>query len=294
MPHVDRTVWRGGVLALVAAVLFGASTPFIQRWGSGAGAFWIAALLYIGAAAAGWLLRRSATHEPAPRREHLPRLVVVALLGAALGPSLLAWGLKHTSASSASLVLVLEAAFTVLLARLFYAERFGRRVVLALSLMTIGGSALVLDGSHGGAARLMGLLAVVLATLAWALDNVLSRALADLDPGRVVLGKAGLGAAMTTILALLTGEQPPAMSQALALLIVGAIGYGLSLRFYLLAQRAFGAARTGSVFAFAPFVGALLSVALAGEFPGWSVIAGGLLMLTGVVLHLTERRGRGH
>ena len=39
---------------------------------------------------------------------------------------------------------------------------------------------------------------------------------------------------------------------AVGLLVIGATGYGLSLRFYLLAQRAFGAARTGFVFAFAP------------------------------------------
>jgi hypothetical protein len=52
-------------------------------------------------------------------------------------------------------------------------------------------------------------------------------------------------------------EPLPKLTAALDLLAVGAIGYGLSLRFYLLVQRAFGAARTGSVFAFAPFIGAL-------------------------------------
>jgi len=80
----------------------------------------------------------------------------------------------------------------------------------------------------------------------------------------------------------------------LGLLLVGATGYGLSLRLYLLAQRAFGAARTGSVFAFAPFMGALLAVALGERFLSWGVLLGGGLMLLGVLLHLTESHDHVH
>lgn len=78
------------------------------------------------------------------------------------------------------------------------------------------------------------------------------------------------------------------------MLLVGATGYGLSLRFYLLAQRAFGTARTGSVFAFAPFVGAIVAVAL-GERAGspW-MLAGAMLMVLGIVLHLAEKHSHRH
>ena len=76
--------------------------------------------------------------------------------------------------------------------------------------------------------------------------------------------------------------------------IVGASGYGLSLRLYLLAQRAFGAARTGSVFAFAPFIGAALAVALGDRTPGLPMLAGGALMLVGVALHLAESHAHEH
>lgn len=286
--HADKRAWRGGVLALGAALLFGASTPLIQHFSSASGAFWTAALLYVGAAVAGWAMRGKRTPSMTLQRKHLPRLLAVAFFGAALGPTLLAWGLQHTSAASASLVLVLEAVFTALLARLFYRERIGRRVIFALLLMTVGGAALTLENPASGTSRLMGLLAVALATLAWALDNALSRPLSDLDPGRVVLGKAALGATATIILALSFGQSLPPVGSAAALLVVGATGYGLSLRLYLLAQREFGAARTGSVFAFAPFLGAALSLALVGQFPGWGLMAGGLLMLIGLVLHLTE------
>jgi len=80
----------------------------------------------------------------------------------------------------------------------------------------------------------------------------------------------------------------------LGLLAIGATGYGLSLRFYLLAQRAFGAARTGSVFAFAPFIGALFAVMLGDHSTSWMMAAGGALMLTGVLLHLAESHVHEH
>lgn len=288
----DGQAWRGGLLALGAAVLFGASTPLIQRWSVDSGAFWTAALLYLGAAAAGFAIRGKPSPPLSIRREHLPRLVAVALSGAALGPVLLAWGLQHTSAASASLVLVLEAAFTAVLARLFYREHIGRRVVFALVLMTAGGASLALENPASDTSRAMGLLAVALATLAWALDNALSRPLSDLDPGRVVLAKAALGATATIVLALSFRQSFPPVGSAVALLLVGATGYGFSLQLYLLAQREFGAARTGSVFAFAPFLGATLSIVISRRSPGGSLIAGGLLMLAGVVLHLTETNTR--
>ncbi|MDP1165832.1 EamA family transporter, partial [Klebsiella pneumoniae] len=68
----------------------------------------------------------------------------------------------------------------------------------------------------------------------------------------------------------------------------------LSLRFYLLAQRAFGAARTGSVFAFAPFIGALAALALGDRSGSMAMAVGGALMLAGVALHLAESHAHEH
>ena len=135
---------------------------------------------------------------------------------------------------------------------------------------------------------------MLLATAAWGADNTLSRALAERDAGQVVLGKALLGASATTILALAFGDRLPSLGAALASMTVGATGYGLSLRFYLLAQRAFGAARTGSVFAFAPFIGAALAIALGDRSGSRAMAAGGALMALGVVLHLAESHGHEH
>lgn len=289
-----RPALTGGLLALAAALLFGLSTPLVQQAGRGVGPFFTACLLYAGAAVLGGLLRQPAQREARLRATDLPRLSAMALLGAGVGPVALAWGLQHTSGVSASLMLTLEALFTAVLARLVYHETMDRRVAGAVLLLLAGGVLLVLDQGRAGVARMLGLAAVLGATAAWGVDNTLSRALAERDPAQVVLGKSALGAVLTGVLAGLAGEGRPTTGAALALLAIGALGYGLSLRFYLLAQRAFGAGRTGSVFAFAPFIGALAAAALGerGLTPGLAL--GGLLMLAGVLLHLAESHAHVH
>lgn len=285
---------KGGLLALLAAALFGISTPLVQRLGAGLGAFTTAALLYAGAAVVGALSLRTAAHEARLQRSDAGRLIAMAGFGAALGPVALSWGLQHTSGASASLMLTLEALFTATLAWWLYSETMDRRVWAAMLLLLAGGMALVMDQGLQGGTQLLGLLAVLLATVAWGVDNTLSRGLAERDPSQVVMAKASLGAAATACLAMLWGEPLPSLAAALGLFAVGATGYGLSLRFYLLAQRAFGAARTGSVFAFAPFIGAAVAFGFGERSAGWLMLLGGLLMLAGVLLHLAESHAHEH
>lgn len=286
--------FRGGLLALLAAALFGLSTPLVQFFGQGLGAFTTAALLYTGAAAVALVLRQPPQREARLRGADMPRVLAMAGFGAVLGPVALAWGLQHTCGSSASLMLTLEALFTAVLARYLYGETMDKRVVTAMLMLLAGGIALVLEQGLAGGAQLMGLLTVLLATAAWAVDNSLSRGVADRDPGQVVFAKASLGACATVALALALGEPAPSALAAAALLAIGATGYGLSLRLYLLAQRTFGAGRTGSVFAFAPFIGALGAWTLGSRAGSWMLMLGGLLMLVGLVLHLLEDHSHDH
>ena len=285
---------RGGLLALLAAALFGLSTPLVQRFGQGLGAFSTAALLYAGAAFVALWMRQPVELEAKLSRADLPRLLAMACFGAVIGPVALAWGLQRTSGASASLMLTLEALFTVVLAWRLYGESMDKRVATAMLLLLAGGIALVADQGLAGNTQLLGLLAVLVATAAWGLDNTLSRGVAERDPAQVVTVKSSLGATASTLLALLFAEPLPSLTAALALFAVGAVGYGLSLRFYLLAQRAFGAARTGSVFAFAPFIGAMGAFAFGDRSMGWIMLLAGLLMLAGVALHLIESHGHPH
>lgn len=284
----------GAVCALIAALLFGASTPFLQRAGTEVGSWMTAALLYLGASAAGLMLKTHRRREAPLRGRHWRRLLLVSSLGAVAAPALLAWGLQRTGAMAASLMLSLEAVFTVVLAALAFGERVDRRVGAAIILMTLGGALLAVDRADRGSTELAGILAVLMATACWAVDNTLSRPLAQFDPGRVVLAKSSLGAAASLSLAMITVSAHAPLQDALALFVIGFCGYGLSLRFYLLAQRSFGAARTGSVFSAAPFIGAAIAYALGDRAMGSGLVVGAALMMLGVVLHLLEQHDHDH
>ena len=174
---------RGVLLAAAAAIAFGVTTPVVAWAGRGEGAFATAALLYVGAALASAIMRALARTRAAPlRREDLPRVLAVAIAGGAIAPALLTWGLQRAGAMVGALLLNLEAVFTVLLARAVFHEPIGRRVLIAVAAMVAGGAVLVLDVSRTAAWGLAGGVAVAAATLGWAIDNTLTRPLAERDP----------------------------------------------------------------------------------------------------------------
>jgi drug/metabolite transporter (DMT)-like permease len=293
---------RGVLCAIGAAVAFGTTTPIVAWSGRGVGPLTTAALLYLGATVVAVIMlvagRAQAGGGASLHRRDLPRLFAIAIAGAAIAPSLLAWGLQRAGATVGSLLLNLEAVFTVGLARAVFHEPIGRRVALAVVAMAAGGAALAFevsaDPAFGAGAGLLGGLAVAGATLGWAVDNTLTLPLAKRDPLHVVAAKSSLGAALTVALAALAGEPLPAIGAALVLLACGATGYGLSLRLYLLAQRAIGAGRTGSVFALAPFLGAAIAIAAGERGATWWTLIAAVLFGIGVYLHLTERHAHPH
>jgi drug/metabolite transporter (DMT)-like permease len=269
------------------------SAPLLKRSSEGAGAFTTAALLYLGAALVSLpALRR--WREAGLRRNDAPWLLVVAASGAVLAPAALAWGLARTTAVTGSLLLNLEAVFTVGLAWLVHDEHVGKRVGGALLLMVLGGGLLVLGEGGAGLALSPGALAVLAATFCWAVDNTFTRLLADRDAAAVVLAKASLGAAVSASLSLALQQPWPDLTHALAILGCGMAGYGLSLRLYVLAQRTLGAGRTGSIFAVGPFLGALLAPLVGDPLPGPITWLAGVLFGAGVYLHLSERHAHGH
>jgi drug/metabolite transporter (DMT)-like permease len=286
-------VAAGGALALASALAFGATTPLVQRFGRGVGPFTTAALLYGGAALLSMHAGPDRAESPL-RAKDIPRLSAVASLGAVAAPVALAWGLQRTSGVTASLLLNLEALFTVVLARVLWSEPIGARVGAALVAMTAAGALLVGGGNESGFDSRWGVVAVMVATLAWAADNAVGRPLADRDPTQVVLVKAALGAVASASLAGALHEDLPQWPAALALAACGAGGYGASLRLYLRAQRTIGAARTGSIFACAPFVGAALAWMLGERIGGITSLAAGALCALGLWLHLTERHDHEH
>lgn len=290
-----KPITLGIVLALLSAAAFGVTVPLLGWAGAGVGPLTTAALLYFGAALSAFLQAPLAREAGAPlTKRELPALLLMALAGAAVAPTALAWGLQRTGPVTGGLLLNLEAVWSVVLAGLVFREHLGRRVFLALALMTFGGVALSLTAAGSATFSGAGVAAVVLATVGWAIDNTASRRLSEVRPLLVVAAKGGLGALLTLSLAALSKEPPPEGWRAAALLAAGATGYGLGLRIYLLAQRRIGAARTASVFSLAPFIGAGLGLLLEPARLSWNVALAGVLFGAGVIVHASEGHEHSH
>ena len=286
----------GVAIAALSALAFGISAPAVARVSAGMGAFTTAALLYAGALCSSWAMSAFDTRAPVQLvRRHGGRLVLIASLGAAIGPAAFVWGLQRSGATSGSLLLNFEAVFTALLAWRLFAEPFGARFSAALALMAGGGAVLAIDGARHAEIHPLGVLAIVAATLCWALDNTLTRGLSEEPPFAVVAVKSALGAALALALACALSEAPPRTAlQSVLLLAIGAIGYGLSLRLYLDAQTRIGAGRTASVFALAPFVGALVAWLFGDRAIGWGGALSVPCFALGAYLHLTEKHQHHH
>ncbi len=283
---------HGIFAALAAALLFGASTPLAKLLLGETSPWLLAGLLYLGSGlglAAVLLFRRSPS-PPIPGREKLA-LAGAILAGGVIGPLLLMWALARIPASSAALLLNAEAVFTALVAWFAFRENFDRRIALGMVLI-VAGAAVLSGASQAGA--LVPSLAVLGACLAWALDNNLTRKVSLADPRIVAMTKGLVAGATNTALALAAGASLPSAPILGRALLVGWLGYGVSLVLFVVALRELGTARTGAYFATAPFAGAVLAVLALGEPATAALFAAGALMAAGVWLHVTERHTHLH
>lgn len=293
MPKELGALRAGFAWAACAAVAFGITTPLVARITSGTGPWLTAGCLYLGGALFALVAQRDVAALTAGFAANRRILLLIAIVGGMLAPAAYVIGVHASGALASSLALNMEAPFSVAYAAIVFREYIGRRVVLAMLAIVAGASLMLFDRPGGGAVG-AGVLFVVLATALWAVDNGLSARVAQLDPRITVFWKSGIGAALSLGVAVALHE-PSGSPATLALVIaIGAIGYGASLVCYLIAQRKFGVARTASVFAAAPFIGAL--IAIAAHESGFSPLTGAalVLMLAGVVLHATERHAHVH
>jgi drug/metabolite transporter (DMT)-like permease len=289
----------GLAAALASALLFGVTTPVAKQLLSGTNPLLIAGLLYVGSGVGVSVLRLFQDRGGSPARltrTDWPWLAAATLAGGIVAPALLMTGLARADAAASSLLLNLEVVFTAAIAWVVFREPTSRRVVLGLLVIFVGGLVLVWPGrlASGSAANLPALLAIVAACLCWAIDNNLTRRISASDP-RIIAGIKGLVAGITnTALAFGLGATLPAVPKLLATIVLGFLGYGLSLVLFILALRQLGTARTSAYFATAPFIGAAVAVAFFGQ-PGEPAFwLAALCMGAGVWLHVTEHHEHDH
>ena len=204
-----------------------------------------------------------------------------------IAPTLLMYGLKCSLAANASLLGNFEIVATAVFAMIIFHENISRRLWLAIA-MVASASVLLTTDSTDGFHFSFGSLLVLGATLCWGLENNCTRQIADKSPVQIVTLK-GFGSGLSAlVLALLSDETLGALSPFIIImvLLLGSVSYGMSIFFYTLAQRVIGAARTSTFYAFAPFIGAALSIIFLHESITPIFIIALAIMIFGAVIAL--------
>jgi len=283
----------GSWTALMAAILFGVSTPLAKGMLAVVSPQVLAGLFYLGSGIGLVFLRRiqsGTIRKEAPlNRIDLPWLSGAVVFGGIAGPVLLFTGLRQTPASDASLLLNLEGVFTVIMAWAVFHENLDRRVSVGIVAVLLGGTLISWQPTAIGA-TFLGPLAIGVACLCWAIDNNLTQRISAGDPREVAAIK---GLVAGTVNISLGGSLPSAI-WTVAALTVGFLTYGLSLMFYVLALRKLGTARTGAYFSAGPFIGAFVGLVLWRESITLSFGVASIAMVVGVWLLLSERHFHSH
>jgi drug/metabolite transporter (DMT)-like permease len=202
-------------------------------------------------------------------------------------------GLTLISGFSASLLLNMEGVATAVIAAMLFKENLGTRLVVAIVCVTAAGVILSWDPSQG-TWNLLGFLLLILAGFGWGLDNNLTRNICSRDPVQIALVKGGLAGSASLAIAVVIGSDITMDAQIVWALALGALSYGVSLVFFVLALQGLGASRTGVFFSLGPFVGAVISILILREWLGWVVLPAFALMALGVLVLVYERHSHQH
>ena len=248
----------------------------------------MAAFLYLGAGLGLFIMGivqkmtvMKSAEQPLTKKE-LPYTVAMVALDIA-APIFLMIGLTRCSAANASLLNNFEIVATSMIALLIFREKLSKRFWVALELITLSSLLLSVEDARSFSFS-VGSLYVLLACCCWGMENNCTRMLSQSDPQQIVIVK-GFGSGVgSMIVALIAGEMLPDAGKLLMVLLLGFVAYGLSIYFYVYAQRFLGAARTSAYYAVQPFIGVLLSLLIFREMPGVLFFAALALMIGGTWL----------
>ncbi|MDR1762242.1 MAG: DMT family transporter [Bacteroidales bacterium] len=274
--------------AILAAALYALSMPFSKMLLQEIPPMITAAFLYLGAglgmSIVGFIRNKYQKEQTELRltRNEMPYIIAMVVLDIA-APIFLMFGLTITNAANASLLNNFEIVATAVIALFIFRETISRRLWFAIVLITLSSILLSVENAESFSFS-VGSLLVLLACVCWGFENNCTRKISHKDPLQIVVIKgfgSGFGA---LIIAFAAGEQISSFSYIPAVLLLGFVAYGLSIFFYVYAQREIGAAKTSAYYAIAPFIGVLLSFLILGERPNVLFGIALLIMIIGAWL----------
>lgn len=287
-----RRKQRAAGYAVLAAALYAVSVPLSKQLMNQVAPTMMAAFLYLGAGLGlgmyGLVQRRIGRgKKPDPlTRKELPYTVAMVVLDIA-APILLMLGISMSNSASVSLLNNFEIVATSIIALVIFGEAISRRLWLAIALVTLASAILSFEGAQALAFS-RGSLFVLGACLCWGFENNCTKMISNKSSVEIVVIKGTFSGLGSLVVALIVGERLPALGWIACVLALGFVAYGLSIHFYIMAQKDLGAAKTSAFYAVAPFLGVAFSMLLLNERPGIRFYAALCIMLISTCLMVKD------
>lgn len=286
------------LIAILAAFLYGVTAPFSKLILQKLSPTFLAALLYLGAGF-GMLfislyrtIKKKRIVEARITKKELPYIVGTVVLDIA-APILLMIGVAKTTAANVSLLNNFEIVATSVIALIVFKEAVGKRMWIAIALIILASMILSIEDMSSFSFSI-GSVFVVLACLCWGFENNFTRKLSIKDPLQIVVIK-GLGSGLgALIVCIVLGQLTFYILYVVLSLLLGFVAFGLSIYFYIKAQRQLGAARTSAYYAAAPFVGVVVSFIVLREGVTWTFFVALVIMIIGAYFAVTESHKHTH
>ena len=275
--------------ALFAAALYAINIPLSKILLQHVSPTMMAAFLYLGAGIGLFIygkITKEREHSELLTKAELPYTIGMFLLVIA-APILLMLGLGSTNAANASLLNNFEIVATSCIAFLIFKEMLSKKLTFAIILVTIASITLSFEGK-GSFQFNTGSLLVLAASCCWGLENNCTRMLSSKSSVQITTIKGLFSGLGSLIVALIVGENLPEIIWMIADLLLGFVAYGLSINFYIKAQKHLGAAKTSAYYSIAPFLGVFFGIVLLNETPCIQFYIGLVIMIIAIVLMIKD------
>lgn len=283
--------YKAILLAILAAALYSINSPISKLLLKDVTPTMLASFLYLGAGIGllitGIIMKlcKKDIKETSLTKKELPFTIGMIVLDIA-APIFLMMGLNYTTAANASLLNNFEIVATSIIALFIFKEYISKKLWLAIILVTT--SSVILSFEISSLSFSIGSIFVLLACICWGMENNCTRMLSSKNPMQIVVLKGVFSGLGSYIIALILGERIPDIIFIIIALSVGFVSYGLSIFFYIYAQRDLGAARTSAYYAIAPFIGAFLSLIIFRQLPSITFIVALFIMAIGAYFASTD------
>jgi drug/metabolite transporter (DMT)-like permease len=259
------------IYAILAAALYAINVPFSKMLLNQVEPTMMASFLYLGAGLGMFVYSialkatgKTPPTEPLTKKE-LPYTIAMVVLDI-IAPILLMFGIKASHAANVSLINNFEIVATSLIALFVFKEVISKRLWIAIFLVTVASVILSFEGA-GSFEFNIGSLFVFGACLCWGIENNCTRMISNKSSIEIVVIKGTFSGLGSLIVALAIGESIPSIPWMMCVLLLGFVAYGLSIYFYVMAQKYLGAAKTSAYYSIAPFLGVAFGMLVLGERP---------------------------